>query len=45
LVVSQLWGPPKWDLSYLNTMLFGDSIVSPTWDLVRPTENTILVVF
>jgi hypothetical protein len=26
-------------------MLFGDSIVSPTWDLVWPTENTILVVF
>ena len=44
-VVSQLWGPPKWDLNYPNTMLFGDSIASPTWDLVWPTENTILVVF
>ena len=45
LVGNQLWGPPKWDLNYPNTMVFGDSIVSPTWDLVRPTENTILVVF
>jgi hypothetical protein len=44
-VVSQLWGPPKWDLNYPNTMLFGDSIESPTWDLVWPTENTIMVVF
>ena len=26
-------------------MVFGDSIVRPTWDSIQPAENTILVVF
>ena len=45
LVESQLWWPPKRDLNYPNTMVFRDGAVSPTWDIVGPTESTILVVF
>ena len=40
-----LWWPPKRDLHYLNTMVFGDSIVRPTWVSVQSAANTILVVF
>jgi hypothetical protein len=44
-VVSLLWWPPKWDLNYPNTTVFGWSIVNPTWDLISCRENTTPVVF